>query len=301
MFKNNAAVLIMLGALTVGSILACGSPTGGTPCTTDADCQDNFICDGELNECVETCTNDDECDPNDECVVPPGSSGSQKICYTRSEKNNKNNENKECANNEDCGDVEQFLCNAQNKCEAIAAPSTQYYVIKVEDTSTGDDACKASDPGSDILFARLLDSSGDVLGYGSQIALEFGEAKNAKGNIYQDYAHLSGGRPSGLEAGAEQCPDGPFKEASLVALGCSGKVIFEFLDGTDKPIVLKADMKVEVGEFGPNCGGSDADTYEVALCTDTKSAKNGSFSSCTNVLGSSFNSGFVSVGVDLPQ
>lgn len=300
MLKENASVLCILGALTIGSILACGGTTGGTPCTTDEDCQDNFICDSELNECVETCVSDDECDLADECKIPPGSSGSQKICLPRESTSNNMNNPMMCTTNEDCGDVEQFFCNDQQKCEAFMTPDKQYYIIRVEDISVGDDACeKFADPGSDILYARVTDSGGDVLGYGQQVALEFGDESSTRGNNYQDFSHLNGSEPPDLD-GTLECPNGEFKNASLVALGCGGRVNFEFISSsTGMPIKLTADMKVEVAEYGPNCGGSDADRYEVALCTDTADAKNGSFASCTQVLSGS-NQGFTSVDIRLP-
>ena len=289
MDKKTGFIAAYLGAFTLASILACGGGLGGgEPCTIDDDCPGGYVCDQDINECVETCTTDIECAADEKCLPRPNVSSGLRTCQfdntqpnNNNPNNNPNNTNQdECQTADDCGDPDAFFCNDQKKCEPFAVVPDSF-VIQIQDTTTNNAACTNNDPGSDFIFARVVNSRGEILGYGQQIVVEITEINK---NRYQGYASLFNGNPPDL-SGGEQCPSAGFKEGSVVAVGCFGYILTQFVDNQGAPIPLRSGLTIEVGEYGTQCNGSNDDSYEVSVCTDTAAARQADPSSCSRKLG----------------
>lgn len=288
MDKKTAYIMAYLGAFTLATALACGSTTGGgEPCDDDSQCSAGFVCDQGVNECIETCSSDLECATGEACLPRQGTSSGDKTCQIDSTANNNNMNNpNSCVTVDDCPNADDYICNDQMMCEEIGTVVPKPFVVLIQDTTQDAAACSNNDPGSDFTFARLIGSNGDVLGYGQQIFIEITETGK---NNYQNFASLFDGTPPDLD-GSEQCPNGGFKDGNVVSVGCFGYVLTQFVSTSGEPIALDSGMKIEVGEYGTQCNGSAADSYEISVCSDTAGAKGADIASCDRSLGSA--SGF---------
>lgn len=48
---------------------ACGGADIQTTCASDADCFENYSCDGETQQCLRTCSSDTDCLNSQRCVI----------------------------------------------------------------------------------------------------------------------------------------------------------------------------------------------------------------------------------------
>lgn len=287
MDKKTAYIMAYLGAFTLATALACGSTTGGgEPCDDDSQCSAGFVCDQGVNECIETCSSDLECSTGEKCLPRQGTSSGDKTCQIDDSVDNNMNNPNSCTTVDDCPNSDDYICNDQSMCEEIGINVPSEFVVLIEDTTTGV-GCTKSDPGSDFAFARVVGSNGDVLGFGQQIFIQI--TPSDKTNNYQNYSSLFDGTPPDLD-GSEQCPNGGFKEGNVVAVGCFGYVLTQFVTTNGEPIALESGMKIEVGEYGAQCNGSTDDSYRVSVCSDTAGAKGADIASCDRTIGSA--SGF---------
>ena len=157
-------------------------------------------------------------------------------------------------------------------------PALQY-IVQIADTSSGDEACGVTDPGSDIAGVELQSETGDSLGWGEIVWDELGPEAN-------DYADtgIIDGQPA--DVGADDCPS-DFNDTTVVALGCGGWILVEFKDSAGQPVGLDATagQQIRVYEYGGVCStGSTDDTYDVSICTDTMAARGGEAGSCTETI-----------------
>ncbi len=238
-----------------GLFVACGGNNGPADCLVDGDCGDGQAC--ELQVCVDTCEADTDCLEGEVCEV--GENTELSVC-------------KAAANN---GETNNGENNGTNNGTTV--PPTLYYVALVEDQSSGDEACanaSNADPGSDIYGALLEDTTGAVLGFGNAV---WAEEPATDANDNQDLSILDGAPDT-----SKDCP-GDFSSDTVYSTGCGGQLFFEFLDADGIPVPLDATagQQIRVLEYGVQCGGSDADEYRVAVCTDTAGAKEGNSASCT--------------------
>ena len=308
MIDNKLKALGATASALIGlSILACGgglgNSGGGTPCTLDSDCSADQVCSQSDNVCQYTCVDDSECYLGEQCL-PRGGNAVGNTCQVSSDDNSTTNNTTtnntttvECTVNEDCiaGDLEGVCIDGV--CD-YPTPDTTYNWILISDTSAGAEACDNTDPGSDIMGVRLLDEQGQLVGWGSAGNDQQGTGEDM--NKYPTTVRLDG-QPHGLTS--LECPDGRLSELSPepFSLGCGGWVLIEFYDSVGTPVAITERSRIEVLEYGSNCGGSDADSYDVLLCTDSEEARGGSDASCSTELGMGLE-GFGSISVSsLPQ
>lgn len=284
MDKKTAYIMAYLGAFTLATALACGSTTGGgEPCDDDSQCSAGFVCDQGVNECIETCSSDIECSIGEKCLPRQGTSSGDQTCQIDNTNPNNTNNPNGCTTVDDCPNSDDYICNDQMMCEEIGTVLPSEFVVQIEDTTSGTDGCDVGDPGSDFAFARLLAANGDILGFASQIDVQIVKSSE-KTNKYQDFSSIFNGEPPELD-GTDQCPSGGIAEGNVVSVGCFGYILTQFVDDNDQPIALQSGMKIEVGEYGTQCSGSNDDSYEVSICSDTAAAKGGDPSSCTRDVG----------------
>ena len=296
--------LIGAGAsLALGiSILACGGGLNtGTaePCTFDTECAVGEVCDQNEGFCVLTCTSDDECFAGEVCA-PRGGNAVGSTCQIDITTSDDMGGTAECTGNEDCLPQNGIdgVC-FDGMCD-YPMPGKTYSYVKILDESNGD-ACSETDPGSDLLGVRLLESGGDLVGWGIAGGFELGEVTGGKENIYPLTTRLDG-QPNGLQG--QQCPETGTRLSTLnpppFAMGCAGWVIVSFEQSNGMPAQIENGSRIEVLEYGSTCGGSSADQYGVYLCTDTASAQGGSDASCNVAIGN-VSEGFSSSTVTLPE
>ncbi len=253
----------------------------GDTCETVDDCPnvDDYVCtDGA---CVEigggnTCETVDDCPNVDDYVCTDGA------CVEIGGGNT-------CETVDDCPNSDDYVCDA-GVCKSISENnnnvSNPIFVVQIEDVTTDADACSATtnglgDGGSDLTYARLLDSDGQVLGFAEQV-----DCAPASGSEYTNCSHFDGAAP---DIGDDSCPiedGGRFRLDTIFSTGCGGYILVQFLDkDSGQPIPISPGNQIEVGEFGPNCGGSGDDLWQVYLCTDTADAREFGTSSCTEPVG----------------
>jgi hypothetical protein len=326
----SAIVGLSMGLFILAGNDGCGGVggIGGEPCTFDSECPAGNVCDGEVSgTCVPTCIEDSDCFPEETCqtrdsdptiklcVVDQGTTDS---CTTVDDCPNADDYvctagqcqdisgGNTCTTVDDCPNADDYVCE-DGACKSITDNNTNnvanpIFVIQIEDVTTDSDACSATtnglgDGGSDITYARLLDAQGEVLGFAEQV-----DCSPAAGSEYTNCGHIDGNAP---DIGADSCPiedGGRFRLDTIFSTGCGGYLLVQFLDkDSGQPIPISAGQQIEVGEFGPNCGGSGDDLWQVYLCTDTADARAFSTTSCTEPVGDATTGSFaVTVGT-LPQ
>jgi hypothetical protein len=268
-----------------------GVDAGREGCSADYECLTGQVCDRELGACLDTCVNDNDCFRGEECVPRPGDA-STRVCRAK-EPGDACVDNSECVNPEGI----EGVC-VQGECDYPVEPSELYQWLMVLDESSGDEACNQTDPGSDIMGVRVLDENGQLLGWGDA-------GNNVQGfsgieiNRYETTARLDG-TSNGFDG--RSCPDAGSRLSELtpppLSLGCGGWVMLRFIDATGNRVDITDGLRIEVLEYGPTCGGSNADSYSIYLCTDSVGAQGGDDTSCTLGVGG-VQGGFSSVEVSL--
>lgn len=168
------------------------------------------------------------------------------------------NSDDECAEDEVClrGLTTQRRVCGIDDGNSSSGIETSYALIR--DTTEGD-GCATGEPGADIAFVLIEDLDGGIVAWGRVLDGELGEEESD----YTSWAHLNGARPAD---GADSCP--ALDENSVVALGCSGYLVVEFVDTNGAPVTARSgEHLLRVGEYGAQCdGGTDSDRYEVLSC-----------------------------------
>ncbi len=284
----------------------------GEPCTVDENCDAGagLVCSVEEQLCIETCIDDLDCAVEEVCV--PRANGDRiTICQSNSDycdddeacetgqvcvSNSCIDREDECTEDGDCNGVNE-VCepeSVQDPTLVCKDRGTVYHWIQIQDTSTGFDACEQTDPGSDLMGARLVDNTGQTLGWASAGNESYGDS-GFEINIYDSSERLDG-TAHGFEG--RECPDPGSRLSELMpppmSLGCGGWVLLEFLDAQGEQLDILPGMSIEVLEYGSSCGGSMADAYEIYLCENSLDANNGSASSCFTIVGG-VQEGFTSV------
>lgn len=292
-----AAMMISTGI----SIIACGGTTnsgnlGGDDCTFDDDCPLGTVCATDLNQCVPTCLDDTDCTEG-VCRTRLNATTDEKTCQYEDPQNNTTQNNTPQNNTmsgsqctpetqlEDCG--EDGLCGDDGFCVDLSGgdtnsglPNNNYWIM-IQDVSAGDDACGGTDPGSDLLGLRLNAADGQFLAWGKAYGFNVGDGDN---NKYINTTRIDGTGQDLTET--DRCPDSDlrFSDIQPFSMGCGGWVLISF-EQDDVPVPLEEGQQIEVLEYGPNCGGVDADRYQVYFCTDSEDADGASNASCTVALG----------------
>lgn len=290
-------------SLAIGiSILACGGGTntgGGDPCTFDSECSIGQVCSQDLNVCEETCVDSNDCFAGESCLPRLNADGN--TCQFDSTGGDTDMGGGvtpgACTENEECIDGVDGVC-FQGMCDYPTPDETTYRWIMIADESSGDDACDQTDPGSDIMGVRLLDESGQLIGWGDAGNESLGTS-GSKTNKYDTTARLDG-QPNGLSS--QSCPESGSRLSELtpppLSLGCGGWVLINFLDTAGTAVDIENGHRIEVLEYGSTCGGSAFDKYSVYICEETASAQGGSESTCNLGVGGQ-TEGFGSVTVDI--
>lgn len=259
---------------------------GDGECTADYECAEDQVCDQALKVCEFMCTGGSDCLASEACIPRPGDVGTS-ICRVKEP---------DCMSNDECTAGDDGMC-VDGECE-YSNPSTAYQWIMILDESFGDAACNQTDPGSDIMGVRVLDGTGQLLGWGSA----GNEAQGDSGNQFNRYDTSI--RLDGTSNGfaGRSCPDAGTRLSELMppplSLGCGGWVLIEFISAVGDRVEITDGLRIEVLEYGPTCGGSSDDSYSVYLCTDGQGAEGGDDTSCTLGVGG-VQGGFSSVEVSL--
>jgi hypothetical protein len=272
-FKHLFSALLV-ATLTGGMFTLSGCPEE-TDCTVDADCATGETCNTETSTCeVGGCADDAACTTAGElCFGEDEAAGTLGECRAPADCSEAANPNEFC-NAATAGQV----CNLTSKMCEVPAPTDEYRYILIKDVSTGAAACDSnpaaggSDPGSDIMWAILNDGQGQEVGYGKSAKFEAGTSDGDANTYNKPETVLTGESPA---IDADLCPaevdNKRFRDDSVVALGCGGKLFVEFI-GTDMMTTLVEDgFSVEVGEYAAFCNaaGGDpmgSDRYDVYLC-----------------------------------
>lgn len=310
--KLVGAAFLMFGAGSIFS--ACGLEAGGESCTFDEDCSEGFVC--HENVCSATCETQEECGLGETCVGRTGGAEGMVCALPAEDECSADTDCAEgqtceagscvtpasgdCTTNEECG--EGNICMEGACVEAPQGPT--YQVVQILDESEGDSCSSFSqnsmkgDPGSDILYAYLADSTGGIKGWAELVDFSEGTSGD-KGNGFNDLSALfDGNAPDYI--GSAECP-AAFRDGKHVSLGCGGYLLVKFLGADGTPVALAAGDQVKVAEWGsPSCGSSDTlDSYSVNLCTNTTEALTMNAASCNVALGF-YNGGINSSEVTLP-
>lgn len=245
--------LLFVGLASAALFAACGDETS---CLEDGDCAVGEICVAEV--CEVTCTSTADCAEGEACG---GIDGDRTYCIA-DQSNNTNNSNNNTTETNNTTTVEPV----------------PYAAVLIRDITTGE-GCEELDPGSDVAAAALQDLEGNTLGFFQALSFELGPEAN---DFSEVLSILDGTAPDvGLA-----CPE-DFNAETVVALGCGGYVVGNFVDSATTPLYIDSSNQIAVQEYGPGCGtGSAADTLEIVLCTDAQAAYDGDISSCTIVLNS---------------
>ncbi len=293
---------------------------GARSCDRDEDCDPGFICDGSANECdrIRACEDTSECDTaNGEYCIEVRSVFACSIpefCDQILEPNeadqycNDLNAGDVCLDSGMCGaptpacvdaaDPDAFcqteledpdaVCDPAVGCE-VDAPGGSFFYVLIDDTTMDCMTGPGTDPGSDIMYAELIDDEGTTLGWGNNVRYISGAEPN--GNDYIDASIIDGTAPVPLiDDGSEDdgCPAGGdrFSPSTVVSLGCGGAMIVEFLNAGLGNIELMSMQNVLIGEYAPVCnqtsGGSvtGTDSYVVYLCPRTTAGEIPSVTEC---------------------
>ncbi len=251
------AMLLAGGAF--GLFVACS--TEGNSCVTQADCAADEVCDGTT--CASTCTADSECDPGFKCEA--AASGEGKVCK-QSASNNGGTNNGTTSNN-----------GGTSNNGTTAPAGAVYNYLMVRDTTVGA-GCDGTDPGSDLMYINLSDSTGTILGYAKTVLNVEGTGTGDNGNIDST---LLDGLPPSLDN--MQCIDAAFGDETVYSMGCGGTLVFKIAqNGTDAPFpIVGGKHGITIGEYGTQCNGSADDSYELLGCTDDTDVLDGNMTSCT--------------------
>ena len=297
---SNMTLLGLTGAM----FLVTGCPAEETSCTTDADCAEGQICDGETNECKdkepapEGCKADSECtEAGQRCL--PSADGGVDACRAPAD----------CTEAADgvafCeAAIENFNATTHTaSCDAATKMCVETEIrvnrfIQVEDVSTGAAACMPmdGDGGTDLFELRVLNADGDVIGYGKTVLFEIG----AMPTLGSDANAIFDGKPRDASFYAENtgtCPTRPIVDKNkALSMGCGGNLFAEFLGNDGNPVLLDVTHSIVVGEIGPYCNNDlsptdpaatfGADRFKVWVCETGATANTVTAVECETLLSS---------------
>jgi hypothetical protein len=187
-----------------------------------------------------------------------------------------------CITSEDCPATQ--ICEPRNSPEpgSICVDDNpqitgSYDFLMIRDTTSGE-SCEFSDPGSDMVAITLNNLEGSVLA--AFEAFDFQEGNAPNGNDYSDAFQIFDGN---LGEFGISCPES-FQSAYVASMGCGGFMVGQFVNG-GVPVAVEPNLEVYALEYGANCGGTPADTFEILLCTDSSAVSGGDYASCDVRLG----------------
>ncbi len=310
MFQKLFGILLVATACS-GLIVACGE-TAANDCLTSEDCAPDERCNLVSGECAFACDSDDECELDGEiCDTDAGDGGG--VCVLEEEPDNNNNE-PECTSDADCdeaagetcdtdtgmcvgGDTPECAddteCGASEFCTEDGTCERLFGYARITDVSdTSDDSLcgdDLDDPGSDIFGVELRGADGESSFWADNV-YDFDITHT--GTLADAESVLTGDAP-GIDA--DNCPEAGFSD-SVVALGCGGSVIVEFLDDSDQAVDILPGDDIVVYEYGSQCNNNDVqDEWTIEVCELTSDAATGS---CDNPVELGSGEGFATVGVD---
>ena len=248
---------------------------GKKRCERKDDCPGALICNTRNGQCEEErtedflpCTEDDECRRDERCLS--GFVPSERVC--RQPRTCEEAEDIDVFCREQQGaQAADYWCDLQDPAGPVCAEEPSYSWILIQDVSAGVQACDTSLPGTDLLGVKLVDNAGNLLGWGAAgpEGIVGSTSFDPMGNLYQDAGARLNGQANGFGPG-QQCPDPGVLLGDLMpeplALGCLGWILIEFHDTNGTPIRIRRGSRIEVLEYGVNCGGAGADLYDVYTC-----------------------------------
>jgi hypothetical protein len=242
----------------------------------------NTICDMTARVCVR--------DPNAPACVTSADCGADKVCTTLGGA-------AQCVS-ADCSLQPAIFCNnvqagtvcdmATKRCVMGASSGEPTYVM-ILDVSSGPASCESftaeglRDAGADITSIELADPFGDPLAYGRAVSYTQGTGQVDAGDM-----SVFDGTPRDLDQ--RGCPTDGFTQGSVVSLGCGGALFVDFIVGANRPLELRSDMLITVGEYAPVCRDPNAspvgsDKYVVYLC-DVPAGEQPTAANCATALDS---------------
>lgn len=269
---------ILLVAIAASSlVVACGDDSESS-CITDSDCATGDLCNFATETCAIACTDDATACLDDEACVPRGADNEGSICVVTDVQPECSVDDDcdtaagetcnvdtgvceggtvgECSTNEDCDvDGGEFCDTTTNTCESTAVDT--YFFAELVDASSGDDACDAPDPGSDIFAIEL--SKADGSGPYQAFAIN-GDIKGGDDNEQTDYLTVLDGTAPSLTGTCTEFDD-------TFSLGCGGNVSFYFVDENDTRVEIENGDTITPFEYGETCGGDALDSWTVNICS----------------------------------
>jgi hypothetical protein len=280
---KNVVGVAFVTAASIGLMVACGGDDDPVDCLLDSECADGEVCEAEL--CVATCDTDGDCSAGEVCGDRTNGDGT--VCVAAPDDTS-------CADEADPAAFCEAELGAGAICDTVSGDcqllADPVYIAEIADVTTDTAACEGvADPGSDIQGIELQDAMGNSLGWGSIV----NEAVVLEGNDEANFAIIDGTAP-GLDN--EGCVDS--FSGNVLALGCTGSIYVEFLDDAGAPVALVDGQTIAVYEYGGGCStGTTDDEWTVATCDDTVAVNDGTFDSCSNILGTGAGVGTVEVAL----
>ncbi len=219
--------------------------TGG--CTDDQECAAGFAC--VESSCEASCSETRSCRDDEMCIDQPDGDGMYCVAAPNNTQNNVNN------------------VNNSNNSNNQPGPRA----VLITDSTVDQAACDSTEPGSDIYFVRIEDSTGTVQASGTAVRTTPGMAPN--GNNFDDEGNIDGTTPP-----AGMCPTAG--NNTLYSMGCSGAMVVTFQSGAAAYELQNGDV-LRVFEFGSQCQDSNADVFSAFVCTDSAEVMAGTYTSCT--------------------
>ncbi|QDG53400.1 hypothetical protein FIV42_22435 [Persicimonas caeni] len=275
-FKKLLAILLVSTACS-GLIVACGG-SEEDDCLSDEDCAAGELCDQTDKVCRFSCETDADCTVEGEvCDTDRTNSGgvcvlgdTEPECTTDddcAEGETCNTETgmcegtePECTTDDDCAEGE--TCNTDSGMCEVATIYGFAQITDVSDT-TNDALCGDSldDPGSDLYGIELTSADGSSSFWAQWVY----DGVNHSTDLASPAGVIDGTAP-GLDA--EDCPEAGFSD-SVVALGCGGSLIVEFVDDQGTAVDILPGDTITVYEYGAQCQTSpsaDQDEWSVSIC-----------------------------------
>ncbi len=243
-------------ALVLMGCLGCENPVDEpTECSTDGDCAFDAYCLDVDASGRGTCGTTDDCatvtDPDAYCQEALSVGGDQRA-----------------------------VCEASAPARCVLESTEVTRFVNIQDSSSGEGSCASqtlgqADPGSDLMYIRLVNASGEVIGHARSVLFTEGSNDADVENAFRRHREIFDGQEPTL--GPDDCPlesgDTKFRPETVVSMGCLGSLIVEFVsvDGSGNVVLIESGHAIEIGEYGPYCnrsnGGEGSDRYDVYLCT----------------------------------
>lgn len=292
---------LLLVGMTGAALFLTGCPeiaaNNETGCTDNTECSDGQFCDATDSTCKDGCASSDDCTTaGEECLSDPADdTGASNVCRAPADCSEAADGAAYCVAELGLAEGETASCDTSGDAPTCteANPVQQRYV-QILDVSTEGASCMSEtngqgDPGSDIMFARLLNASDEVVGFAKAVNFVDGSAGDAEQSMngYTDFATILAGTAPDLDD--MSCPmdnGGKFRTDTILTLGCGGFVVVEFLDMEGTWVPIEPGFKVEVGEYDSECnnsGNSGADRYRVFGCETRADAQITDMSTDTDI------------------